>query len=1035
MTNNSISKSSNVYTRGKRLSNKRSRSSKKSSLKVLSKTTIKDEDELKKYLPRKIELIKPKVWELTNRKTFHNWLRRNFSSLDSSEYVGKENEKYKRIQKLVSNFIQDNSPYRGLLLYHGLGTGKTCGAIAISESLRTFKKVVIISSAALEKNFIDNIMKCGQDYMSHVGNHWTFIKGENNYERELIRKIGVPRSIIDENDGCFIIDYSKSGLGSGSSGKSGNFNSLSNIQKKKLEKQINATIKNRFEFIHFDDTRIANKLKDDAFDDKVVIVDEVHNLINRMRSGTPSGEIYYKLFMNAKNSKLIFLSATPFINNPFEAAKLYNVLRGPIKTLEFRLVPEFGKNIQWGKIRLDIISDKNVDQIIIDKIKKLVKITKNPDNFINSPNGQGIIYKPDFAINDFSEFKKHISGILNKGASIYGFSKALLSVEDNLCLPNDSKSFTNMFYNINQNKIKNRDVLQKRIMGLTSYYETVDKVNYPSLKNVSIVQVPMSDYQLIKYQKFRLAEIDKEKKQKKMANKEGSDEIKGSYRIYSRLHCTFAFPEEVGSPYDQETLEAYEMVEESDDIDTLKELESEIIEKSKGKVSGKGSKLTPSKRKEILKEKKKFIDDVSKNIMSKLYENKEKLMSIHNGSLKNFGPKYYHIIKSINKNKGCCFVYSQFFTRVGLKTFAIGLDADGYEEFKLVKIGDEYHLPKDYNPDTKKYIFYAGDTKDKNMREILRLIYNSELDRLPQSCSKLKKDLMRIYGDDENLHGNIIKVFLTTRSGAEGVDLKHIREIHIIEPYWQPVLIKQIIGRGVRYKSHLRLPPSERNVSVFIYMAVFTDSQIKDTVMSTGLRADIAKQGVQTYNKVGKLITSDENLYITAERKREIIDDLQKISKESSFDCSLNYSENMEVEENARDKIVCLSYDKRNRNDETSYLSAPALEDTIDITNIYQDAVVAINYEKIELPRGSGKFFWRLAVPQPGQRQFLYPADKNPTAPENMHKKIRPVGEIVNRDGRMKVVFFKRKSRKSVSKKSKKSSGKKSSGKKSSGKK
>jgi len=29
------------------------------------------------------------------------------------------------------------SPYRGILLYHGIGTGKTCTAIQISENLKT----------------------------------------------------------------------------------------------------------------------------------------------------------------------------------------------------------------------------------------------------------------------------------------------------------------------------------------------------------------------------------------------------------------------------------------------------------------------------------------------------------------------------------------------------------------------------------------------------------------------------------------------------------------------------------------------------------------------------------------------------------------------------------------------------------------------------------------------------------------------------------------------------------------------------------
>ena len=58
-----------------------------------------------------------------------------------------------------------------------------------------------------------------------------------------------------------------------------------------------------------------------------------------------------------------------------------------------------------------------------------------------------------------------------------------------------------------------------------------------------------------------------------------------------------------------------------------------------------------------------------------------------------------------------------------------------------------------------------------------------------------------------------------------------------MEPYWQPVLIQQIIGRGVRFESHIRLPESERNVSVFIYLATITDKQLK-TISSGAIRQD-----------------------------------------------------------------------------------------------------------------------------------------------------------------------------------------------------
>ena len=45
-------------------------------------------------------------------------------------------------QKLVRDYLTYYTPYRGLLFYHGLGSGKTCASIATAESLKTMKKII-----------------------------------------------------------------------------------------------------------------------------------------------------------------------------------------------------------------------------------------------------------------------------------------------------------------------------------------------------------------------------------------------------------------------------------------------------------------------------------------------------------------------------------------------------------------------------------------------------------------------------------------------------------------------------------------------------------------------------------------------------------------------------------------------------------------------------------------------------------------------------------------------------------------------------
>ena len=64
-------------------------------------------------------------------------------------------------QKLVSRYLSIDTPYRGLLLYHGLGSGKTCSAIAIAEVLKPYKNIVVMTPKSIEMNFVQELKKCG----------------------------------------------------------------------------------------------------------------------------------------------------------------------------------------------------------------------------------------------------------------------------------------------------------------------------------------------------------------------------------------------------------------------------------------------------------------------------------------------------------------------------------------------------------------------------------------------------------------------------------------------------------------------------------------------------------------------------------------------------------------------------------------------------------------------------------------------------------------------------------------------------------
>jgi superfamily II DNA or RNA helicase len=70
-----------------------------------------------------------------------------------------------------------------------------------------------------------------------------------------------------------------------------------------------------------------------------------------------------------------------------------------------------------------------------------------------------------------------------------------------------------------------------------------------------------------------------------------------------------------------------------------------------------------------------------------------------------------------------------------------------------------------------------------------------------------------------DISGEIIKVVLISQAGSEGLDFKGIRQVHILEPYWNFSRIAQILGRAVRYCSHKALPEEQRSVDAYIYLA------------------------------------------------------------------------------------------------------------------------------------------------------------------------------------------------------------------------
>jgi hypothetical protein len=126
-------------------------------------------------------------------------------------------------------------------------------------------------------------------------------------------------------------------------------------------------------------------------------------------------------------------------------------------------------------------------------------------------------------------------------------------------------------------------------------------------------------------------------------------------------------------------------------------------------------------------------------------------------------------------------------------------------------------------------------------------------------------------GDKIDISGSKIKVVLISQAGSEGLDFKAIRQIHILEPWYNMNRNEQIIGRGVRNFSHKDLPFEKRNVQIFLY-------------------GSILKNAFEE--------AADLYVYRISEIKAVKIGKVTRLLKETAVDCIINHDQTQFTPEN-----------------------------------------------------------------------------------------------------------------------------------------
>jgi len=428
-----------------------------------------------------------------------------------------------------------------------------------------------------------------------------------------------------------------------------------------------------------------------------------------------------------------------------------------------------------------------------------------------------------------------------------------------------------------------KNMFQRRILGLVSYYIGSDPNLFAS-KEIKIKNIPMDPYQLQVYENFEYIE---EQLERARAQKKSGATV---YRSYTRQSSNFVFPVMGGnfsgesrprpSKFKLTEKEAEEIItgrlEKITDNSAKKDFDIDAVRKNASmylQAVDNYIKAFIEFLDNLVDEDKKTGNTLEKDIEIFKGKYKFKFAEFWNGHqtksnllkvLYSCSCKMTAMIFYMMRSKGPILGFSNFVKMEGLEIFKIYLSYFGYSNFS-----------KGGGTDYFRYTEFHG-----------------EIDRL------VRKNNLMAFNSKENIEGKNIRLILISPAGSEGINLRNVRQVHVMEPYWNEVRIQQLIGRALRMCSHGDLPMEERKVDIFRYHAV---------------RPEGAKMSYKE--------STDQEIYSLAMRKEILIDSFLQTIREAAIDCELFKNHNM-----INGEYTCFKFNEKSYFDK---FAGPAYKDDI----------------------------------------------------------------------------------------------------------
>jgi superfamily II DNA or RNA helicase len=655
-------------------------------------------------------------------------------------------------QIFVRNFLSFQTPYNSLLLFHGLGTGKTCSSILVCEEMRTYlnqigihKRILVVANSVVQENY--KLQLFDERKLKKNNGLWSLKACTGNkFLKEInpMNTVGLSRQKVISQINK-IINQSYLFLG---------YTEFANY----INRIIVKTQSSEFS----DEKNKKRKIRAlrNEFSNRLIIIDEVHN-IRKTDVLKRTSKNLLEMVTYSENIKLLLLTATPMFNDYREIIWILNLLnlndnRFPIKMNEiFDSKGEFLK-----------IDGKDVGkELLIQKIIGYVSFVKgeNPFKFpyrlwpeqTQNKNSLKISLK-----NKWLYPKKQLNGLKIK-KPIQFLDLILTDVGD----------------------------MQKK-----AYLYVIDELkrDNPSLSNPSDgIQYTSVDPPLqVLNMTYPHEELEKK-------------EFKIKYPLL----------------YGKKGLNRT-MISDNDIPKSKFEYKKRYLEKF-------GRFFSPDK-------------------------------------LKKYSGKLYQIIKTIKKSKGICIIYSKFIDG-GCLPIALALEEIGFTRYN----GNSLFKKAPIDPLNVKTL--KNEKQDKDFYPAKYAMITGD-----KYLSKNNSIELKAATNPQNINGEIVKVIIISRAGSEGLDFKNVRQIHILEPWYNINRTEQIIGRAVRNLGHCKLPYMDRNVEIFLY--------------ATKLNSNT--ESIDLY------------MYRLAEKKALQIGKLTRILKEYSIDCNINKNQQLFSQNNIGKKIT-----------------------------------------------------------------------------------------------------------------------------------